>query len=253
MIKNRINASRTFGIGNLSLEEVKAAGKSLNATVNDIFLSACSGALCAYMKDRGQPPDDDFSAGVPVAMAREGGNNAIAYIIVALHPHITDPLQRVAAISESAKDAKHDQANLSRTVINTMTLMAQGTQAALGQVGLAEVLPPATGLVISNVPGMREPRYLMGAKLIALYPMSVLIHAQGLNITVLSYAGELQFGLLSTPEIAPDVQHLADLIGKEFRIIQKAAQKKQGGPRPRPATKKSKKAATTKPRKKSSS
>jgi diacylglycerol O-acyltransferase len=253
MFNKRINASRTFGIGTLSLEEVKAVGKSLNATVNDIFLSACSGALCTYMKDRNQPPDDDFSAGVPVAMAREGGNNAIAYIIVALHPRITDPLQRVAAINESAKDAKHDQANLSRTVINTMTLMAQGTQAALGQVGLAEVLPPATGLVISNVPGMREPRYLMGAKLIALYPMSVLIHAQGLNITVLSYAGELQFGLLSTPEIAPDVQHLADLIGKEFRIIQKAAKKQQGGPRPRPVAKKSKRAATAKPRKKSSS
>jgi hypothetical protein len=53
----------------------------------------------------------------------------------------------------------------------------------------------------------------------------VLIHAQGLNITVLSYADELQYGLLSTPEIAPDVQQLADLIGKEFRIIQAAVRR----------------------------
>ena len=66
----------------------------------------------------------------------------------------------------------------------------------------------------------------MGAQLTSLYPMSVLIHAQGLNITVLSYAGELQYGLLSTPEIAPDVQHLADLIAEEFRGIQAAAKKK---------------------------
>lgn len=228
MFNKRINASRIFGIGSLSLEEVKSVGNSLNATINDIFLSACAGALCKYMTEKGDPPDADFSAGVPVAMAREGGNNAIAYIVVALHPDITSPLKRVAAISESAKDAKHDQANLSRAVINTMTLMAQGTQAALGQVGLAEILPPATGLVISNVPGMREPRYLMGAQLKALYPMSVLIHAQGLNITMISYAGELQYGLLSTPEIAPDVQYLADLIGKEFRIIRAAAGKRRG-------------------------
>lgn len=246
MFNKRINASRTFGIGNLSLDEVKAVGASLDATVNDIFLSACSGALFRYMEEKGQLPADDFSAGVPVAMAREGGNNAIAYIVVALHPRITDPLQRVAAVSESAKDAKHDQAGLSRTVINTMTLMAQGTQAALGQVGLAEVLPPATGLVISNVPGMREPRYLMGAKLTALYPMSVLIHAQGLNITVLSYDGELQYGLLSTPEIAPDIQHLADMIAREFRIIQKAARKHPVKTIPRPAAKKSRTAKASK-------
>jgi diacylglycerol O-acyltransferase / wax synthase len=118
-----------------------------------------------------------------------------------------------------------------------MTLMAQGTQAAFGRIGLSEVLPPAAGLVISNVPGMRQPRYLMGAKMTSFYPLSVLIHAQGLNITVLSYADELQYGLLSTPEIAPDVQQLADLIGKEFRIIQSAARnlekKKAADPGPR--------------------
>jgi hypothetical protein len=104
---------------------------------------------------------------------------------------------------------------------------------------LEEVLPPAAGLVISNVPGMRQIRYLMGAKMISLYPMSVLIHAQGLNITVLSYAGELQYGLLSTPEITPDIQKLAGLIGKEFRIIQAAARKleiKKAAEPTRPAT-----------------
>lgn len=236
IFNKRINASRIFGIGSLSLEEVKATGKSLGATVNDIFLSACAGALFKYMADKGSPPAADFSAGVPVAMAREGGNNAIAYIIVALHPDIADPLSRVAAISESAREAKHDQSDLSRAVINTMTLMAQGTQAALGQVGLAEVLPPAAGLVISNVPGMNQPRYLMGAQLTALYPMSVLIHAQGLNITALSHAGELHYGLLSTPEITPDVQQLADLIGKEFRKIQAAA-KRQAAKKSTPVAK----------------
>jgi hypothetical protein len=177
------------------------------------------------MTQKGDPPGKDFSAAVPVAMSREGGNNAIAYILVALHTDITNPVERVSAVSRSAKGAKHDQAHLSRAVINTMTLMAQGMQAALGRIGLSEVVPPAAGLVISNVPGMRQPRYLMGAKMTSLYPMSVLIHAQGLNITVLSYADELQYGLLSTPEIAPDVQHLADLVGKEFRIIRAAANK----------------------------
>jgi len=224
MFNKRVSANRNFGIGSLSLEEIKAVGKTLGATVNDIFLTSCAGALCRYMTEKDCPPATDFSAGVPVAMAREGGNNAIAYIIVALHPEIDDPLKRVAAISESAKEAKHDQAHLSRTVINTMTLMAQGAQAALGQIGLAEMLPPAASLVISNVPGLSQTRYLMGAKVLALYPMSVLIHAQGLNITALSYAGELQYGLLSTPEITPDIQKLADLIGKEFSRIRAAAQ-----------------------------
>jgi len=225
MFNKRISANRSFGIGALSLDEVKKVGKSLGATVNDVFLCTCSGALCTYMTEKGSPPGSDFAAGVPVAMARGSGSNAIAYIVVALHPEIADPLKRAAAISESARDAKHDQAHLSRTVINTMTLMAQGMQAALGRIGLAEILPPAAGLVISNVSGMSQERYLMGARLLALYPISVLIHAQGLNITVLSYAGELHYGLLSTPEIAPDVQHLADLIGEEFRSMQACIKK----------------------------
>jgi len=249
MFNKQVSASRTFGIGSLSLQEVKDTGTSLGATVNDVFLAACSGALCKFMTQKGSPPDKDFSAAVPVAMSREGGNNAIAYILVALHTDITNPLVRVAAISKSAKGAKHDQANLSRAVINTMTLMAQGTQAALGRIGLSEVIPPAAGLVISNVPGMRQARYLMGAKMTSFYPMSVLIHAQGLNITVLSYADELQYGLLSTPEIAPDVQELADLIGKEFRTIQSAARnlqkKKAADPGP-PAIQAKKKAAKKK-------
>jgi len=225
IFNKQISASRCFGVGTLSLDEVKKTGETLGATVNDIFLSACAGALFKYLEARGKPAEADFSAGVPVALSRKGGNNAIAYIIVALHPTINDPLKRVAAISKSAKGAKHDQSDLSRSVINTMTLMAQGTQAALGQVGLAELVPPATSLVISNVPGLRQPRYLMGARMTALYPVSVLIHAQGLNITVLSYAGELQYGLLSTPEITPDVQDLADLVEEEFRLIQRAAKK----------------------------
>ena len=228
MFNRQVNASRSFGIGTLSFQEVRDVGKSLGATVNDIFLASCAGAMCDYMEKNGEPPEPGFSAGVPVALSREGGNNAIAYIVVGLYPEITDPLERVAAIHESARDAKHDQANLSRTVINTMTLMAQGTQAALGQLGLAEIIPPATGLVISNVPGFREHRYLMGARLSALYPMSVLVHAQGLNITVLSYAGELQYGLLSTPEITPDIQDLADGIEREFKKIKAAASRRQG-------------------------
>ena len=227
MFNKQLSASRNFGTGTLSLEEVKNVGKSLGATVNDIFLASCAGALSKYMESRGETPEPGFSAGVPVALSRNGGNNAIAYIVVALHPEIAKPLERVAAIHESAKGAKHDHADLSRAVINTMTLMAQGTQAALGQLGLAEIIPPATGLVISNVPGIREPRYLMGARLIELYPMSVLIHAQGLNITVLSYAGELQYGLLSTPEITPDIQELADDIEREFKKIKAASPKQQ--------------------------
>jgi len=256
LFNKRVSASRNFGIGVLPLEEVKLVGKSLGATVNDIFLAACAGALCQYMTQKDCPPAADFSAGVPVALAREGGNNALAYIVVSLYPEITDPLQRVAAISESARDAKHDQAHLSRTVINTMTLMAQGTQAALGQLGLSEVLPPAASLVISNVPGMSETRYLMGAKLTALYPMSVLIHAQGLNITVLSYAGELQYGLLSTPEITPDVQNLADMIKKEFSRIRTAVSKqrkaKTAARKPPAATRRGKTGTKRTTRKKSS-
>ena len=78
-------------------------------------------------------------------------------------------------------------------------------------------------LVISNVPGPREPLYIAGARLRHYYPVSTIVEGQGLNITVQSYLDTLDFGLVGCRELVPDIGHLADLIVKDLEELAKAA------------------------------
>jgi hypothetical protein len=87
---------------------------------------------------------------------------------------------------------------------------------------LGERLSPAANLVISNVPGPRTPLYAAGARLLHYSPVSTIVDGQGLNITVQSYLGTLDFGLVSCRDLVPDVDHLCELIIDDLESLAKA-------------------------------
>jgi hypothetical protein len=91
--------------------------------------------------------------------------------------------------------------------------------------GLLHRLPPFN-LVISNVPGPNIPVYLGGAKMLAHYPVSVVTDGLGLNITVLGYLGQLNFGLVSCRELVPDIDVLAGHLADELELLLKAAEQR---------------------------
>ena len=227
-VNKRISASRTFALGGLPLDEVKAVGKVFDATVNDVFLTACSGALSKQAKKLGSPIDEHFTAGMPVALSRDGKSNAVTSILVNLYPNITNVQKRLKAIQESAQAAKDDLADMNRQAIDTMTILGWGTQIAVAEMDRTSQMRPISNLIISNVPGLREERFFGGAKLLGLYPLSVLLHSQGLNITVLSMGNQLEFSLLSTPEIIPNIEAVADDVVREYHLLKTAAEKKLG-------------------------
>ena len=235
-VNRRISASRAFGIGTLDLAEVKTVAKALDATVNDVFMTCCAGALARFAESKGELLDDQFSTGIPVALAREEGNNSITNIVINLHPNEPDPEQRLNLIQASAQDAKKDLADLSRSAINTMTIIGYGAQITLAEIEAAEKLPPPANLVISNVPGPDHALYFSGARLVGMYPLSVLMHMQSLNITVFSFDGRLDYSLLSTPEIMPQVQAVTDDLMTDYSILKTRAEtrlgKKIGSKRP---------------------
>jgi len=238
MFSRKISSSRAFGFSEILLSEVKSVSKDMGVTVNDIFLAVCSGALGRYMQRNKYPANRDYAAMVPVALPREEGqtSNAISALMIKVHAHIKDPIQRVKLINESAADAKRDFQALSPEVRDTRTFLTQSSMVLVNQLGLADKTPPPISLVISNVPGIQTKRYMMGAELIGSYPMSMLTPGGGLNITVCSYTDKMQFGLLSTPEIAPDIQSVADMIVAEFELLKSALLDSSEQPEPKTKT-----------------
>jgi diacylglycerol O-acyltransferase / wax synthase len=208
-----ITGARRFAVKSLALSEVKALGKEAGATVNDIVLALCSGALRKYMQDKNALPKKSLIASVPVSVRQVNrSGNQITYVIANLATDEPDTMTRLAKISASTVDAKKELGDVSADAATNFAVIAQGLVAVMNQLNMTSLMPPAANVTISNVPGPRQPLYFGEAKLKATYPLSVLIDGQSLNITVVSYCDSIDFGLMACRDTIPDVNLLAEYI-----------------------------------------
>jgi WS/DGAT/MGAT family acyltransferase len=192
-------------------------------------MAVCAGALRAYLDEHDALPDDPLVAMVPVSIRTgeetEKWTNRVSMIAAALPTNEPDPIERVRAVHEAMATSKE---LFNAIPADTLTDFTEFPPPAVFTrvMRLASRLGSRVtvgNLVISNVPGPREPLYAAGAKLLHYYPVSTIIDGQGLNITVQSYLDVLDFGLVSCRELVPDVGHLADLIVTEMEALAKAA------------------------------
>jgi diacylglycerol O-acyltransferase len=208
-----ITGSRRFAVKSLSLSEIKALGKQANATVNDIVLALCSGALRRYMMEKEALPKKSLIASVPVSVRQVNrSGNQITYVTANLATNEPDTMTRLAMIGKSTQDSKSELAGLSAGAATNFAVIAQGLVAVMNQLNISSKMPPAANVTISNVPGPKNPLYFGQAKLMATYPLSVLIDGQSLNITVVSYCDSICFGLMACRDTIPDVSIIADYI-----------------------------------------
>jgi WS/DGAT/MGAT family acyltransferase len=218
-----ITAERTFATASIPLAEVKAIAARHEAKVNDVVLALASGALRRYLARHGGVPKRPLIAAVPVSL-RDPGDTEYAtratMVLANLATHVADPIARLEAIRASAGTAKALTAR-ARSVIPTdfPSLGAPWILAAIaglyGRAQRLEAFPPLANVVVSNVPGPQTPLYLAGAKMLTYWPASIVEHGLGLNITVQSYCGSLDFGLIAARKAVPD-------IGKLVRALHEA-------------------------------
>ena len=215
-----ITTTRRFAVKSMSLSEIKEVGKRAGATVNDMVLAICSGALRHYMQDKGALPDKSLIATVPVSVRQlNRTGNQITYVMANLATDEIDSLKRLARIGESTKHAKDEIEHVSPDAATSFAVLAQGATAVLNQLNITGFVPPPANVTISNVPGPRQPLYFGDAKLVGMYPLSVLIDGQSLNITVVSYCDTIGFGFMACRDILPDVNALADYVEEAFNSI----------------------------------
>ena len=216
--RSRLNAAiskdRTWSAAILSLERIKAIRRSVDATVNDVVLAICAGALRRYLAARDDLPEKPLVAMVPTSVRTEDERgtmgNQVSAMLVSLATDVADPAERLRLIHGSAIASKvHHQAIGARTLSDYSQFIPFGLAGAgarlYTRMHLAEKLRPIFNLVITNVPGPQVPLYVAGARLLAHVGAAPLFDGMGLILAIFSYAGSLTVGATSSREIMPDV------------------------------------------------
>lgn len=218
-----VSGARRFAAASVSLREIKRLCREARASVNDIVLATCAGALRRYLLEKGALPERSLVATVPVSVRQiNRPGNQITYVAARLGTDERDPHRRLEVISRSTIQAKREVMEVSPAAATSFAVLAQGLVALLNRLRISGLVPPPANVTISNVPGPRKTLYFGGAELLANYPLSVLIDGQALNITVMSYRDEVDFGIMACRDAVPDVDHLASLIGPAFDELQRA-------------------------------
>jgi WS/DGAT/MGAT family acyltransferase len=218
--RTRLNApignERAYATAKIPLDEVKAIAKRFDAKVNDVVLATCAGALRRHFaKERGALAKPMIAA-VPLSLRVPGDSaaNQVTMMLVGLATRIADPRRRMQAIVAASTQAKRLAGSMKGAIPTDVPLpglpwlMARVAPLFLDALS-SKKMPVLANLVISNVPGPQVKLYLAGMQLEAYYPVSIVTHGLGLNITIVSYDGSMDYGLLAARSAMPDVRRFA--------------------------------------------
>jgi diacylglycerol O-acyltransferase len=224
MLNKPISGSRRVAAQSWDIARVLKAAKARGVTLNDIVLAMSAGALRRYLIANDALPDEPLIASVPVSM-RTGGaggseGNAITFVLCNLATHLADPDDRLQAITSSMRATKAVMADRPGLQLAAMGVLTAVGPAALTRIPGSSSAPPPYNVLISNVPGPRERLFWNGAELEAIYPLSIPTENQALNITCLSYADHLEFGLVGCRLAVPKLQRLLDYLEDSLQELE---------------------------------
>jgi diacylglycerol O-acyltransferase len=231
-LNRSISSERAYAAVSLSLPRVRAVAAKAGVRLNDVVLATSSGVLRRHLLNQDALPAKSLTAFVPISTRDAGdtsASNQAMGMICPLGTDFEDPrvrLETIVAESTKAKELTTPFKRLLPLVTDTVALGSpigiQLLSLFYSRSNLANILPPAVNVAISNVFGPKSALYTNGAELLHSYPVSIVTHGVGLNITLQSYRDHLDFGFIAAANILPDVQSLANALPGELAKLEAA-------------------------------
>ena len=225
-LNDALTSSRRVAFARLPLDAIKTVkGAVQGATVNDVILAVCAGALRRYLDDHDQLPDEPLVAACPVDVRTEDqrgrSDNRVSAMFTRLPTNVADPLDRLEAAHRAARAAKDEHARFDPDVLQQWLEVLDPNLFPwlvdwYSRSGTAGRHRPPVNLVVSNVTGPPFPLYLAGAELVRAFPLGQLLEGIGLNITVMSYRDGIDVGFLAAGDLVGDLDELAAAVPEAF-------------------------------------
>ncbi|MDJ0787435.1 MAG: wax ester/triacylglycerol synthase family O-acyltransferase [Myxococcota bacterium] len=228
-----LSTRRVVAYARTEVGGIQAVRDAFGGTMNDVVLAACTRALQGELLERGELPREPLVAAVPVSTRSLDDpadcGNRISAFLTHLPVHVDDPLHQLSEVRRATRAAKRFHSSMGAgTLASLAELLPPGMASRAfdwyGRLGLVRAHRPLCNVVISNVPGPPEPLSLFGRTVHALHPHGPLMDGVGVNITVMSYAGSLDVGVLACPERLSDACRLADRVGTAMEELIKLAE-----------------------------
>ncbi len=211
-----ITAHRRFAYGSLPLDDIKHVKNTYSMTVNDVVMALCTSALRRWLLDHDGLPETPLVVAVPVSVrtddqAQDNGN-FISVMLAEMPVHVADPVARLAQVQKGMAEAKEQFDAVPASILQDLAAVIPTALSGLAARAIFQMVAAGGfpfNLFISNVPGPQLPLYVGGASVLGVYPVSAITDLTGaLNITLFSYNGALDFGLIACRELVPDVWNM---------------------------------------------
>lgn len=253
-----ISGRRICAVVEVPLDDLRAVGRAVGATVNDVVLAGVGGALRTLLVERGVqcstgPDDASLVAVVPISMHQRGqpnsvrvaaigedhtvggdaagvdpAGNRVSAMILSLATDVDDAIDRLRIVAERSRQAKRRSATVGEQLVAgwaEMAVPALATRVArlASNLRVFDHLPPVGNVVVSNVVGPESALWCGGGQVQSLYPFGPVADGVGLNISVVSYRSVLSVGLVGCRDLIPDIAELARYLTESLAELEKRA------------------------------
>ena len=232
VLNQRISASRRIAAQSYDLQRFHTIADAFGVNQNDVVLAVCAGAIRRYLLTMEALPSKPLIAFVPMSLRNDesASGNQISFLMANLGTHLEDPIKRMQLIHDSMNSGKRRFRRMNKAQVINYSAIAYAWE---GLNVLTGIFPKkqAFNLIISNVPGSKEPLYWNGAPLKALYPASILVDGQAMNITLATYLDKIEFCITACSKLLPRVQDILLLMEEELSLLENICEEKRLGVR----------------------
>lgn len=221
VLNQRISASRRIAAQSYEMQRFRDIADKLHVTMNDVILAVCAGAIRRYLQSINALPKKPLIAFVPMSLRNDDSTsgNQLSFLLANLGTHLDDPIRRLQLIHDSMNKGKRRFRRMNQAQVINYSAIAYAWEGINILTGLFP-RKQAFNLIISNVPGVDKPLYWNGAPLKALYPASIIVDGQAMNITLTTYLDKLEFCITACSKLLPHVQDMLALIEEELGALE---------------------------------